>query len=77
VKANGAARMSDGVRYVGTRPDLVVTFVMVFLIGAFGMNFPVFASTMALEFGRMPTGTACLSSILAIGSLAGAARRTP
>ncbi|ODT28756.1 MAG: MFS transporter [Microbacterium sp. SCN 70-27] len=72
VKANGAARMSDGVRYLGARPDLVVTFVMVFLIGAFGMNFPVFASTMALEFGQDADGYGLLSSILAIGSLAGA-----
>jgi MFS family permease len=47
-------------------------FVMVFLIGAFGMNFPIYASTMALEFGREADGYGILSSILAIGSLAGA-----
>jgi len=44
----------------------------VFLIGAFGMNFPIFASTMALEFGREADGYGLLSSVLAIGSLAGA-----
>jgi MFS family permease len=42
----------------------MVTFVMVFLLGAFGMNFPIFASTMALEFGRDADGYGLLSSIL-------------
>jgi MFS family permease len=72
VKAPGAARLADGFRYVAGRPDLLVTFVMVFLLGAFGMNFPIFASTMALEFGQEADGYGLLSSILAIGSLAGA-----
>src|SRR5690606_40909444 len=34
--------------------------------------FPIFASTMALEFGQEADGYGVLSSILAIGSLAGA-----
>ncbi|WP_125133010.1 MFS transporter [Microbacterium sp. 10M-3C3] len=68
----GAARLADGFRYVERRPDLVVTFAMVFLMGAFGMNFPIFASTMALEFGQEADGYGLLSSIVAIGSLAGA-----
>jgi len=71
-KLHSAARMADGLRYVGSRPDLVVTFIMVFLLGAFGMNFPILASTMALEFGQNADGYGVLSSILAIGSLAGA-----
>ena len=50
----------------------MVTFAMVFLVGAFGMNFPIFASTMAIEFGQDADGFGLLSSILAIGSLAGA-----
>ncbi len=68
----GASRLADGFRYVARRPDLIVTFAMVFLVGAFGMNFPIFASTMALEFGQNADGFGLLSSILAIGSLAGA-----
>ena len=72
VRAPGAARLADGFRYVARRPDLLVMFVMVFLLGAFGMNFPIFASTMALEFGQEADGYGLLSSILAIGSLAGA-----
>jgi MFS family permease len=72
VKATGPSRLADGFRYVARRPDLIVTFVMVFLVGAFGMNFPIFASTMALEFGQQADGYGLLSSILAVGSLAGA-----
>lgn len=68
----GGGRLVDGFRYVWRRPDLRVTFVTVFLVGAFGMNFPIFASTMALEFGRGADGYGLLSSVLAIGSLAGA-----
>ncbi len=68
----GSAGLAAGFRYVLSRPDLVVVFVMVFIIGAFGMNFPIFASTMALEFGRGADGYGLLSSVLAIGSLTGA-----
>jgi len=72
VKNSGAARLADGFRYVRRRPDLIVTFAMVFLVGAFGMNFPIYASTMAIEFGQDADGFGLLSSILAIGSLTGA-----
>ncbi len=71
-RRGGPARLADGFRYVARRPDLVVIFVMVFLLGAFGMNFPIFASTMALEFGRGADGFGLLSSFVAIGSLSGA-----
>jgi MFS family permease len=71
-RTQGRARLADGFRYVAGRRDLVVIFVMVFLIAAFGMNFPIFASTMALEFGQKADGYGLLSSVLAIGSLAGA-----
>lgn len=72
VKSRRGGGLGEGLRYVRGRPDLIVVFVMVFLIGAFGMNFPIFASTMALEFGRDADGYGLLSSVLAIGSLAGA-----
>ncbi|UOE46175.1 MFS transporter [Agromyces larvae] len=63
-----------GFRYVMGRPDLLVVFAIVFLIGAFGMNFPIFSSTMAVEFGRGAGEYGVLNSILAIGSLSGALR---
>lgn len=72
VKNSGRTGLAEGFRYVWGRSDLKVTFLMVFLIGAFGMNFPIYASTMALEFGRQADGYGVLSSVLAIGSLAGA-----
>lgn len=70
--ARAGSRIADGFRYVRGRPDLIVVFTMVFLVGAFGMNFPIFASTMALEFGQGADGFGLLSSILALGSLTGA-----
>jgi len=72
VSSKGRGGLAEGFRYVWSRSDLKVVFIMVFLIGAFGMNFPIFASTMALEFGRGADGYGVLSSVLAIGSLAGA-----
>ncbi len=77
-KATGAQRFMDGFRYVRGRRDLVVLFAIIFIVGAFGMNFPIFASTMALEFGHDADGFGLLTSVLAIGSLTGsllAARR--
>lgn len=65
-------QLSAGLRYVFRRRDLLVIFIMVFLVGTFSMNFPVMSSTMAVEFGRGASDYGLLSSILAIGSLIGA-----
>jgi MFS family permease len=67
-----------GWKYVGSRPDIVVVLVMVFLVGTFGFNFPIFTSTMALAFHQGANGYGLLSSVMAIGSVLGsllAARR--
>ncbi len=74
LQVRSAQRQSllEGFRYVGRRPDLLVVFGIVFLVSTFGMNFPIIASTMAVEFGRDADGFGLLSSILAIGSLTGA-----
>lgn len=72
LKNRSRGGLAAGFRYVWGRSDLRVVFVTVFLIGAFGMNFPIFASTMALEFGAGADGYGVLSSILAVGSLTGA-----
>ena len=61
-----------GFKYVWMRRDLLVIFIIVFLVGAFAMNFPVYSSTMAVEFGRGAGEYGVLSSVLAIGSLSGA-----
>ncbi|HEY0247305.1 MAG TPA: MFS transporter [Gryllotalpicola sp.] len=63
----------EGFRYVRRRPDLLVIFVMVFLIGTFGLNFPIFTSTMASTVFHKGAGEfGVLSSIMAIGAVTGA-----
>ncbi|PWB97941.1 MFS transporter [Salinibacterium hongtaonis] len=72
-------QIRDGYRYVRGRPDIVVTLVMVFLVGTFGFNFAIFISTMAtVEFGQGAGEFGLLSSLMAVGAVAGsliAARR--
>lgn len=73
--------VTAGFRYIAQRPDLIVVFTIVFLIGMLAMNFPIFVSTMALEFDQSADVFGILSSVVAIGSLTGALaaarRRTP
>ena len=64
---------TEGFRYVWGRPDLKAILVMLFLIGTFGLNFPIFISTMAVGvFHADARGYGLLSSIMAIGTMAGA-----
>jgi MFS family permease len=66
-------QLMAGLRYVGRRPDLIVVLATVFLVGTFGFNFAIFTSTMAtVEFGMGASEFGLLSSIMAIGSIAGA-----
>jgi MFS family permease len=66
-------QIREGWKYVLSRPDILVELIVVFLIGTFGFNFPIFLSTMAsVEFGQGASAFGVLSSILAIGSVAGA-----
>ena len=62
-----------GLGYVRKRPDLKAILVMLFLVGTFGLNFPIFISTMAVGvFHTDARGYGLLSSIMAIGTVAGA-----
>jgi MFS family permease len=64
---------TEGFRYVWGRADLRAILVMLFLIGTFGLNFPIFISTMAVGvFHADARGYGLLSSIMAIGTMAGA-----
>lgn len=68
-----ASGFLEGFRYVWRRPDLRAILIMLFLIGTFGLNFPIFISTMAVNvFHSDARAFGLLSSIMAIGSLAGA-----
>ena len=63
----------DGLRYVWKRPDLRAMLIMLFLIGTFGMNFPIFIATMAVNvFHSDARAFGLLSSIMAVGTLSGA-----
>jgi predicted MFS family arabinose efflux permease len=64
---------TEGFRYVWRRPDLRAILFMLFLIGTFGLNFPIFISTMAVNvFHSNASAFGLLSSIMAVGSLSGA-----
>jgi MFS family permease len=65
-------QIREGWRYVGSRPDIVIVLVMMSLVGTFGVNFPIFTSTMALAFHQGANGYGLLSSVMAIGSVLGA-----
>ena len=77
-KSRGAVR--EGLRYVSSRPDIIVLLVIVFMLGTFGMNFQISNALMATSvFGMGAAEYGLLGSVMAIGSLAGAllaARRT-
>ncbi len=65
--------LAEGFRYVWNRPDLNAILVMLFLIGTFGLNFPIFISTMSVTAFHAGAGEyGFLTSILAIGSVTGA-----
>ena len=78
LRTNARARRTkgsfiEGFRYVWSRPDLKAILVMLFLIGTFGLNFPIFISTMAVGvFHTDARGYGLLSSIMAIGTISGA-----
>ncbi|WP_158811309.1 MFS transporter [Beijerinckia sp. L45] len=61
-----------GLAYVGGRPDLIAILSMLFLIGTFALNFPIFISSMAVSaFHADARRFGMLSSIMAIGSMVG------
>src|ERR1700759_1395345 len=63
----------QGFHYVRSRADLRATLLMLLLIGTFGLNFPIFISTMAVGvFHTDAHGYGLLSSIMALGTTAGA-----
>jgi MFS family permease len=68
-----ASGFLEGLRYVWRKPDLKAILIMLFLIGTFGLNFPIFISTMAVNvFHADARAFGLLSSIMAVGTLSGA-----
>jgi MFS family permease len=65
--------LTEGFRYVAGRADLKTILLMLFLIGTFGLNFPIFISTMSVSvFHVGPREYGLLTSIMAIGTVMGA-----
>lgn len=66
-------RFSEGFRYVRQRPDLKAILLMRFVLGTFGINYPIFILTMTVTvFHAGASRYGLLTSIMAIGSLTGA-----
>jgi MFS family permease len=63
----------EGFRYVLGRDDLKAVLLMLFLIGTFGLNFPIFISTMSVSVFHAGAGAyGLLTSMMAAGSVIGA-----
>jgi MFS family permease len=69
----GVSGLADGARYVWARPDLKATLLMLFIFATFGLNFPIYISTMAVGVFHADAGAyGLLSSAMAVGSVSGA-----
>jgi len=69
----GRGAIRDGLRYVRSRPDLMMILAIVFFVGTFGLNFQLTTALMATEvFDEGAGAYGLLGSIMAVGSLAGA-----
>jgi MFS family permease len=77
LRARGQLRA--GLRYVRSRPDIMLMMAIVFCAGTFGLNFQMTTALMATEvYGKGAGEYGILGSVLAVGSLGGsllAARR--
>ncbi|WP_425355192.1 MFS transporter [Ramlibacter agri] len=75
-RASGPARrggLVDGFRHAWEQPDLRTVLVMFFLIGTFGINFPIYISAMSVSVFHVGAGQfGLLTSAMAIGSVTGA-----
>lgn len=66
-------QIREGMRYIRSRPDLVMILVLAGLIGTFGLNFQITNAMMATQaYGVGPGEYGLLGSVMAVGTLAGA-----
>nr|WP_308102707.1 MFS transporter [Arthrobacter sp. AK01] len=71
--ARRGPQVAEGLSYVRGRPDLALILITVGVVGAFGLNFPITNALMVTsEFRLGPGELGVLSSLLAVGTLAGA-----
>ncbi|HZC72908.1 MAG TPA: MFS transporter [Jatrophihabitans sp.] len=77
VLARARGQLREGLRYVRARRDLVVTMVLIFMFGTFGLNFAITCALMAKQvFHRGASGYGLLSTSLAVGACVGAVLAT-
>jgi MFS family permease len=73
-------QLLEGFYYVWKRPDLKTILIMLFLISTFGLNFPIFISTMSVSVFHVGAHAfGFLMSAMAVGTVTGAllsAKRT-
>ncbi|NJQ15772.1 MFS transporter [Streptomyces bohaiensis] len=66
-------QLREGLRYVGSRPDLLWPIVLVGFIGSFGFNFPIWVVAFTDRIFEAGAGTyGLLNALMAVGSLTGA-----
>ena len=71
--ARAKGQLRDGLRYVRSRPDLLLTMVLIFFIATFGMNFQVTTALMSRVVYHTGAGKFGLASaVFALGALIGA-----
>jgi MFS family permease len=73
VVASAEARVIDGVRYVGRRPDLLLPMVLIMVIGLVGFNYQLTLAVLAknvFHTGAVTFGL--LTTAIAVGALGGA-----
>jgi MFS family permease len=63
----------DGLRYIRSRPDIMMILAIVFFAGTFGLNFQMTSALMATEvFHKGASEYGILGTTMAVGSLSGA-----
>ncbi len=71
--ARARGQLRAGLRYVRSRADLMLTMILIFVIGTFGLNFAITTALLAKQvFDRGATGYGLLSTMLALGACVGA-----
>ncbi|WP_375486292.1 MFS transporter [uncultured Jatrophihabitans sp.] len=73
VVQRGPGQLRAGVTYVRDRADLVLTMVLIFIVGTFGLNFQITSALLAKDvFHRGASGYGLLSTALGVGAVIGA-----
>jgi MFS family permease len=71
--SDDATKITDGLRYVRKRHDLLLPIVLMAVVGMIGFNFPVTLAALAkINFNAGPSTFGLLTTALAVGALGGA-----